>query len=95
MICLCDTPLPELRSLPSHPEFAYFFNAFGTEVTIVEMLPNVLPVEDTDISLALEKSLTRQGIISVRQKSPEKLPTPLLQIYKCSNGFSANSGKPS
>jgi dihydrolipoamide dehydrogenase len=43
-------------------EFAYFFNAFGTEVTIVEMLPNVLPVEDTDISLALEKSLTRQGI---------------------------------
>ena len=43
-------------------EFAYFFNAFGTEVTIVEMLPNVLPVEDTDISLALEKSLTKQGI---------------------------------
>ena len=43
-------------------EFAYFFNAFGTEVTIVEMLPNVLPVEDTDISLALEKSLARQGI---------------------------------
>ena len=43
-------------------EFAYFFNAFGTEVTMVEMLPNVLPVEDTEISLALEKSLTRQGI---------------------------------
>jgi dihydrolipoamide dehydrogenase len=43
-------------------EFAYFFNAFGAEVTIVEMLPNVLPVEDTDISLALEKSLSRQGI---------------------------------
>jgi dihydrolipoamide dehydrogenase len=43
-------------------EFAYFFNAFGTEVTIVEMLPNVLPVEDTEISLALEKSLTKQGI---------------------------------
>jgi dihydrolipoamide dehydrogenase len=43
-------------------EFAYFFNAFGTEVTIVEMLPNVLPVEDAEISLALEKSLTKQGI---------------------------------
>ena len=28
-------------------EFAYFFNAFGTKVTLVEMLPNVLPVEDT------------------------------------------------
>src|ERR1700726_4475446 len=43
-------------------EFAYFFNAFGTEVTIVEMLPNVLPVEDTEISVTLEKSLTKQGI---------------------------------
>jgi dihydrolipoamide dehydrogenase len=43
-------------------EFAYFFNAFGTQVTVVEMLPNVLPVEDTEVSLALEKSLTKQGI---------------------------------
>lgn len=43
-------------------EFAYFFNAFGTEVTVVEMLPNVLPVEDTEVSIALEKSLTKQGL---------------------------------
>jgi dihydrolipoamide dehydrogenase len=43
-------------------EFASFFHAFGTEVTIVEMLPNVLPVEDTEISVALEKSLSKQGI---------------------------------
>ena len=43
-------------------EFASFFHAFETEVTIVEMLPNVLPVEDTEISVALEKSLTKQGI---------------------------------
>jgi dihydrolipoamide dehydrogenase len=43
-------------------EFAYFYNAFGTEVTMVEMLPNVLPVEDTEISVALEKSLIKQGI---------------------------------
>jgi dihydrolipoamide dehydrogenase len=43
-------------------EFASFFNAFGTDVTVVEMLPNVLPVEDTEISVALEKSLTKQGI---------------------------------
>ncbi len=35
-------------------EFAYFYKAFGTEVTIVEMLPNLLPVEDTDVSKALE-----------------------------------------
>jgi dihydrolipoamide dehydrogenase len=43
-------------------EFAYFFNAFGTKVTVVEMLPNILPVEDTDVSIALEKSFKRLGI---------------------------------
>jgi dihydrolipoamide dehydrogenase len=43
-------------------EFAYFFNAFGTKVTVVEMQPHILPVEDTDVSGALEKSLTKQGI---------------------------------
>lgn len=43
-------------------EFAYFFNAFGTKVTIVEMMPNILPVEDTEVSIALEKSLVKQGI---------------------------------
>ena len=43
-------------------EFAYFFNAFGSKVTIVEMMPNILPVEDTEVSQALEKSLAKQGI---------------------------------
>ena len=43
-------------------EFAYIYNAFGTKVTIVEMLPNMLPVEDDEIGQALEKSFTKQGI---------------------------------
>ena len=43
-------------------EFAYFFNSFGTKVTVVEMMPNILPVEDTEISQTLEKSLSKQGI---------------------------------
>ena len=43
-------------------EFAYFFNSFGTKVTLVEMLPNILPIEDTEVSIALEKSLAKQGI---------------------------------
>jgi dihydrolipoamide dehydrogenase len=43
-------------------EFAYFYNAFGTKVTLVEMLPNLLPVEDTEVSVALEKSFQKQGI---------------------------------
>jgi dihydrolipoamide dehydrogenase len=43
-------------------EFAYFFNAYGTKVTVVEMLPDILPVEDTEVSKTLEKSLTKSGI---------------------------------
>lgn len=43
-------------------EFAYFFNAYGTEVTVVEMLDTVLPIEDNEVSKTLEKSLTSQGI---------------------------------
>ena len=43
-------------------EFAYFYNAFGTKVTLIEMLPDVLPVEDTEVSRTLEKALAKQGI---------------------------------
>ena len=43
-------------------EFAYFYNAFGTEVTLVEMLPNVLPVEDEEVSKTLQRSFEKQGI---------------------------------
>jgi len=43
-------------------EFAYFYNAFGTEVTIVEYMPRILPIEDTDISKELERHLRKYGI---------------------------------
>ena len=43
-------------------EFAYFYNAFGTRVTIIEMLPRILPVEDEEISATLQKSFTKSGI---------------------------------
>lgn len=43
-------------------EFAYFYNAFGTDVTLVEMLPNVLPIEDHEISKTLQRSFEKQGI---------------------------------
>jgi dihydrolipoamide dehydrogenase len=43
-------------------EFAYIYNAFGTKVTIVEMLPRLVPVEDDEIGDALEKSFIKQGI---------------------------------
>jgi dihydrolipoamide dehydrogenase len=43
-------------------EFAYIYNAFGTKVTLVEMLPTILPVEDDEVGQALEKALIKQGI---------------------------------
>ena len=43
-------------------EFAYFYSAIGTKVTLVEFLPNVVPVEDEDVSKQLEKSFKKQGI---------------------------------
>ncbi|MBL4576119.1 MAG: dihydrolipoyl dehydrogenase [Opitutaceae bacterium] len=43
-------------------EFAYFLNAFGTEVTLVEMLPSILPVEDEEASACVARSFKKQGI---------------------------------
>jgi dihydrolipoamide dehydrogenase len=43
-------------------EFAYFYNAIGTKVTVVEFLDNVVPLEDEDVSKALGRILKKQGI---------------------------------
>jgi len=43
-------------------EFGYVFNGLGTEVTLVEMMPNLLPMFDTDLGVELGKLLNRQGI---------------------------------
>ncbi|MGB2351210.1 MAG: dihydrolipoyl dehydrogenase [Akkermansiaceae bacterium] len=43
-------------------EFAYVYNAYGTKVTIVEMQPNLLPVEDDEVGQELQKSFTKQGV---------------------------------
>jgi len=43
-------------------EFAYFYNAFGTKVTLVEMLPQILPVEDEEVSKTLHRAFEKQGI---------------------------------
>ncbi len=43
-------------------EFAYFYNSIGTKVTIVEFLPNILPLEDEEISKALARTYKKSGI---------------------------------
>jgi dihydrolipoamide dehydrogenase len=43
-------------------EFAYFYHTFGTKITIIEMMPNIVPVEDTEVSAELEKLYKRKGM---------------------------------
>lgn len=56
-------------------EFAYFYNAIGTEVTVVEYLPNIVPVEDIDVSKQLEKSFKKTGIKVMTGSSVESVDT--------------------
>jgi dihydrolipoamide dehydrogenase len=43
-------------------EFAYFYNVLGTKVTIIEMLENILPIEDKEVSQTLEKNFKKRGM---------------------------------
>ena len=56
-------------------EFAHFYNSMGTEVTIVEFMPNVVPVEDLDVSKQFEKSLKKSGIKVMTNSSVESVDT--------------------
>ena len=54
-------------------EFAYFYNAMGVDVTIVEFLPNIVPIEDIDVSKQLEKTFKKKGISIMTNSSVEKV----------------------
>jgi len=54
-------------------EFASFYNTMGTDVTIVEYLPNVVPVEDEDVSKQFERSMKKAGIKVMTNASVEKV----------------------
>ena len=54
-------------------EFAYFFNAMGVDVTIVEYMPNIVPVEDADISKQLQRNFKKSGISIMTNSSVEKI----------------------
>jgi len=56
-------------------EFAYFYNAMGTKVTIVEFMPNIVPVEDEEVSKQLEKEFKKQGITVLTNASVESVDT--------------------
>ncbi len=78
----------EAMSLPSQPksmivvgsgaigvEFAHFYNSMGTEVTVVEFMPNIVPVEDKDVSKQMERSFKKAGIKVMTSSSVESVDT--------------------
>ncbi len=94
----------EILSLPAIPksmviigagavgvEFASIFDRFGTKVTVLEMLPRAVPLEDEEISAELEKSLKHQGIAIQTQAKVAK-------VAKTANGvaveYTVGEGKP-
>jgi dihydrolipoamide dehydrogenase len=56
-------------------EFAHVFHSYGTKVTVVEMLPRVLPTEDKDVSAELEKQFDRAGINIMTGTKVDKVET--------------------
>jgi dihydrolipoamide dehydrogenase len=56
-------------------EFAYFYNAIGTKVTIVEFMDRIVPVEDEEVSKQLEKSLKKAGINILTKSEVQSVDT--------------------
>ncbi|MBS1616175.1 MAG: dihydrolipoyl dehydrogenase [Bacteroidetes bacterium] len=56
-------------------EFAYVYHSFGTQVTIVEFMPRIVPVEDEDVSKELEKIYKKKGISIMTSSSVESVDT--------------------
>ena len=78
----------EAMTLPSKPnkivivgsgaigvEFAYFYNSMGVDVTIVEYMDNIVPIEDKDISKQLQRSFKKSGINIMTNSSVESVDT--------------------
>lgn len=71
-------------------EFAWFYNALGTKVTLVEFLPNVLPVEDIDVSKQVERSFKKSGMKVMTASSVESVDT---SGDKCKVNISTKKGE--
>ncbi len=73
-------------------EFASFYNDLGAKVTVVEMLDRIVPVEDSEVSRALAKSLTGQGIEIITSAGVESLKPDakgVAAVIKTKDGKSA------
>lgn len=77
-------------------EFAYFYHSMGTEVTVVEMLDRVLPVEDHDVSKTLERLYTKHGmkfLLGHATTAVEKTATGVRVTVAPFAGGKADAGK--
>ncbi len=54
-------------------EFAYFYNSIGTQVTLVEFMPNIVPVEDEEVSKQLERSFKKAGMKVMTKSTVEEV----------------------
>jgi dihydrolipoamide dehydrogenase len=67
-------------------EFAYFYNAFGTEVTVIEMLPQVLPVEDKEISDVVAREFKKSGIKIFTETKTESIEVKGDKVFTTVSG---------
>jgi dihydrolipoamide dehydrogenase len=70
-------------------EFATIWNSYGVDVTLVEMLPNIAPLEDEEISAELKKALTKRGInvmTGTKVESVKRLKTKVKVAVSGSDG---------
>jgi dihydrolipoamide dehydrogenase len=56
-------------------EFAYFYNSIGTQVTLIEVLPNIVPLEDEEVSKQLERSFKKAGMKVLTSAMVESVDT--------------------
>jgi dihydrolipoamide dehydrogenase len=56
-------------------EFAYFYHSLGTKVTLIEVLPNIVPIEDEEVSKTLERSFKKAGMKVLTGVSVESVDT--------------------
>ena len=56
-------------------EFAYFYNAYGTKVTVVEMMPSLLPIEDREVTKTLGRTFAKAGITVMTETKVDKVVT--------------------
>jgi len=67
-------------------EFAYFYSAFGTEVTIIEMLPQILPIEDKEISDTVAREFKKLGIKIYTETKTEDVKVKGDKVYTTVSG---------